>query len=204
MLAYKEAIYNSLEQYLQKINVTYVLFRTDHCQLQEPEFELIVLEDDFRKIAFYIKQFCTQNNIIIVPRLKYERTNPLYILYYYDIERKCFSNLKIRITHGLESSDRLFLSAKELLSNRLFDKSKWRLNDTYTFIYQLIQAVDYNKTNLPFLQLLNYWEKSHVEIIDKLKRFFEENSITHIKRAFFDNDPEYLKANFVYLKNDLV
>ncbi len=140
-----------LLKYLDNNQIIYALLEsTDYNTDWEKDIKLLVSGKIFKKISGHIYEFCEQNDLIPVQKLRYETTACFFVLSYF---------------------------------NKSIDKK--------------------NFSQTQFSQLSKYWVAVNAGIVQKLKRFFSEDSITIISKCFNGKDLNYLNSNLEDLNKDL-
>ena len=196
-----------LLKYLDNNQIIYALLEsTDYNTDWEKDIKLLVSGKIFKKISGHIYEFCEQNDLIPVQKLRYETTACFFVLSYFNNQQDRFVHIKVDVCCEYKIDGCFYLSSKELLHNRSYviEKNYWRLNDTYSFLYYLIKSIDKkNFSQTQFSQLSKYWVAVNAGIVQKLKRFFSEDSITIISKCFNGKDLNYLNSNLEDLNKDL-
>ena len=196
-----------LFNYLNKNEIIYAIAKLDIDDVSGAELaDIIVCKNTFRKISRFIIEFCKESNFILVQKLYSESTSCQVVLCYYDNHSEKLTSCKINFQSDFKIKGRFYLSAKELLSNRIYIdvKNRWQLNDTYFFIYNSIRNIDKESISQKhFAKLFSCWANNYLFIPEKLKTFFSKESIEIIKQSFKEKEHLYFNANLNYLKKDL-
>src|SRR6266540_1979719 len=207
----KETIFRLLLEYLDTNHIPYaVLGPTDHYPdlKEEGDIDFVISRKDFKKISHYIHKFCSQNNLIPVQMRKHESTACIFVLSFYNKQQEKFNYIKVDFCSDYIRRGHFYLSSDELLNNRSYtydyDKNYWQLNNTYFFIYYLIKKINKKSINSrQFMQLVKCWSNAKPTILEKLKKFFNDDDITIIIKTFDQKDLNYLSEKLEYLNTTL-
>ena len=196
-----------LFEYLNTNNINYASFGPDDSSLFETNsINIVIPQNDFNFISRHVYQFCGQSNLICVQTLRYETTACLFILSYYDKAIDRFLNIKVDFCSDFKIDARFLLSAEELLNDPSYniEKKYWKVSSASSFIYYLVRLIENLSINeTQFAELNKWWFLTATGITEKLKRFFNGNSISIITDSFRKRDIHFLKANLVPLHEDL-
>jgi len=204
----KKEIFRLLLEQLDQAHIVYARTESsshDYCQ-DDGIADIIISIKDFKRISYYIKEFSKELNIIPIQKLRYDASACLFVLCYYNHRTKRLIDFKVNFQFNFKIKGRLYMSADELLSNRIYinEEGKWMLNYSYYFIYHIIMYIDKETfSQKEFLSLLNCWINYRYGIAEDLKKYFTEDSIKIISKSFDEKRIDYLSTNIAYLKGDL-
>jgi len=205
----KERIFKLLLEFFEKNRIIYALLGPldQHLNSKEDgDIDFVISRKNFKCISQQIEKFCNENNLILVQMRKHERTACIFTLSYYNTQLKKIEYFKIDFCTEYSKRGRYYISCPELLENRFYNQEAnyWELNDTYSFVYYLIKKIDKKRiTQKQFLQLIVYWTIAKPAIIEKLKKFFNEECVNTLIKSFDEKNINYFTAKLEYLQDDL-
>jgi len=205
----KERIFKLLLEFFEKNRIIYALLGPldQHLNSKEDgDIDFVISRKNFKCISQQIEKFCKENNLILVQMRKHERTACIFTLSYYNTQLKKIEYFKIDFCTEYSKRGRYYISCAELLENRFYNQEAnyWELNDTYSFVYYLIKKIDKKRiTQKQFLQLIVYWTIAKPAIIEKLKKFFNEECVNTLIKSFDEKNINYFTAKLEYLQDDL-
>lgn len=169
------------------------------------EHDLFVSGKDFKKMPDFAREFGTQNNLIPIQKLLCKNTLCLYFMS--NDHKEGLNYLKIKFIHDYKIEGRFYISSEELLSNRVYmpeDKS-WKLAGSYLFICCLLKNITSKYIGKDdFRKLWHYRKQAGLDIIQKLQKFLEKDSIELIFKSLDEKNIDYLNAMLNRLNKDLL
>lgn len=202
----KEKIFELLLEYFDTNRIAYALLSQCPNLGEEGDIDFVISQKHFNEIFEIINKFCQKNKLLPVQIRKHEVTASLFILSYYNKQKQRLDYVKIDFYSDYIKRGRFYLASDELLNNRTYkyDGNYWKLNDTYFFIYYLIKKIDKRSvTFAQFFELFKCWLNAKPTIIEKLKKFFNEECIKVITKAFEEKDLTHLNEHINYLRKTL-
>ena len=203
----RETIVNLLLEYLTDQKICYAsVDPSGYDYTSKNEFKIIVPKKSFKNISYNVHEFCNKYGLVPIQKIWHGSTACSFILSFCQYKARQFNPIRISLCSDFKKDGRFYLSSLELLDNRDYvpEKKYWKLNDTYAFLFNLINAIEERSiSNKQLLQLFKWWKSAEISIVQHLKTFFKKDSIAIIAQSLNEKNVDHWNAHLEFISKDL-